>query len=143
MSDLLIVAVPIASDLGRLALAVRHEVFVLEQNVPEALEQDAHDATSVHVVAIADGDVVGTLRMQKLPEYTKFGRVAVRRERRGQGIAKAMMLQSMQLARAGGETRFALTAQIDKVGLYEKLSFVAYGDEIEISGIRHRTMKTY
>ena len=143
MYDPLIVAVPIASDLGRLALAVRHDVFVVEQKVPEALERDAHDATSVHVVAIVDGDVVGTLRLQKLPEHSKFGRVAVRRERRGQGIAKAMMVFAMALARASGETRFALTAQLDKVGLYERLGFSAYGDEIEISGIRHRTMKTY
>lgn len=139
----LIVAVPVASDLGRLALALRHEVFVLEQNVAEAIERDAHDATAVHVVAIAEGDVVGTLRLQKLPEHSKFGRVAVRRERRGQGIARAMMLHALHLARGAGETRFALTAQLDKVGLYEKLGFVAYGDEIEISGIRHRTMKTY
>lgn len=40
---------------------VRKEVFVGEQNVPEELEYDAHDATAVHVLAVtADGVALGT-----------------------------------------------------------------------------------
>ncbi|NED26879.1 GNAT family N-acetyltransferase, partial [Streptomyces anulatus] len=43
---------------------VRKEVFVGEQNVPEELEYDAHDATAVHVLAVtADGAALGTGRL--------------------------------------------------------------------------------
>lgn len=143
MSDLLILPVPIASDLGALAYAVRREVFIVEQNVPETLERDAYDATALHLVAVDGGDVVGTLRVVFMPEHAKFGRVAVLRKARGKGIAKAMMTTAMELARKRGETRFYLTAQTDKIGLYEKLGFIAYGDEFEEAGIPHRAMKTY
>jgi predicted GNAT family N-acyltransferase len=50
---------------------------------------------------------------------------------------------AMDLARARGETRFYLTAQIDKLALYEKLGFVAYGDQFQDGGMPHLAMKTY
>ncbi|MGM0356276.1 GNAT family N-acetyltransferase, partial [Streptomyces sp. ECR3] len=45
--------------------AVRKEVFVLEQGVPEDIEYDAHDAGAVHVLALRreDGLPLGTGRL--------------------------------------------------------------------------------
>ena len=143
MSDLTILPVSIASDLGALALEVRRKVFMVEQNVPEALEQDGYDVEATHLVAIQGGDVVGTLRIVFLPEHAKFGRVAVLREARGKGIAAQMMLAGIQIARSRGETRLYLTAQADKTSLYEKFGFVAYGEEFEDAGMPHKPMKTY
>jgi predicted GNAT family N-acyltransferase len=54
-----------------------------------------------------------------------------------------MMQHAMELARARGETRFYLTAQIDKLALYEKLGFVAFGDQFQDGGMPHLAMKTY
>ena len=143
MTDPLILPVPISSDLGALAYEVRRQVFIIEQHVPETLERDAYDAAAIHVIAIDEGNVVGTLRIVFLPEHAKFGRVAVLRQARGKGIATAMMRAAMRIARERGETRLYLTAQTDKIGLYEKLGFVAYGDEFEEGGMPHRAMKTY
>lgn len=39
--------------------------------------------------------------------------------------------------------RFFLTAQADKTTLYEKLGFVAYGDEFQEAGMPRRAMRTY
>jgi predicted GNAT family N-acyltransferase len=139
----LILAVPLASDLGALGLELRREVFIVEQNVPEDVERDAYDATATHVVALLDGNVVGVLRILFLPEHVKIGRVAVARSARGKGIAMRLMNFAMALARARGETRFYLTAQIDKLALYEKLGFVAFGEEFEDGGMPHLAMKTY
>src|SRR5262249_7174682 len=100
MSDLTILPVPIASDLGAIALEVRRTVFIVEQNVPETVERDAYDADAVHLVAIDGGDVVGTLRIVFLPEHAKFGRVGVLRRARGKGIATRMMQAAMEIARA-------------------------------------------
>lgn len=143
MSDPLILTVPIFSDLGNLALALRRAVFVGEQHVPPEEEFDAYDLTCTHVVAVLDGSVVGALRIIFLPEHAKFGRVVVAPNARGKGIATTMMHFAMAFARARSETRFYLTAQTDKVALYEKLGFVAYGDEFQDGGMPHLAMKTY
>jgi predicted GNAT family N-acyltransferase len=143
MPDLTILSVPIASDLGAIALEIRRIVFIVEQNVPETVERDDYDAEATHLVAIDGGDVVGTLRIVFLPEHAKFGRVGVLGKARGKGIASRMMVAAMEIARARGETRFYLTSQVDKLALYEKLGFVAFGDEFEEGGLPHRAMKTY
>ena len=142
-TDATLLTVPFESDLGRLALALRFEVFVDEQKVPEEIERDAFDATATHVVALVDGDVVGTLRVVFLPEHAKIGRVAVRAGFRGRGIARDMMVFAMELARARGESRFYLTSQSDKVGFYERLGFTAFGAEFDDGGLPHLAMKTY
>lgn len=136
-------AVPLSSLLGTAALALRHAVFVLEQNVPEELERDEYDATAVHIVAVGAGDVVGVLRIVDLGEHAKIGRVAVRHDWRGRGVARAMMVDAMDRMRARGQSRFYLSAQVDALGLYEKLGFVAFGERFMEAGIEHLAMKTY
>jgi predicted GNAT family N-acyltransferase len=143
MSFPLILDVPISSDLGRLAFALRYDVFVDEQRVPVSIERDAYDETATHIVAVLEGDVVGVLRVVFLPEHAKFGRVAVARQTRGKGIASAMMRFAMDLAVNRGEKRFYLTSQTDKLPLYEKLGFVAFGEEFTEGGMPHRSMRTY
>ncbi len=143
MSDLLILTVPLFSDLGNLGLGLRRSVFVDEQHVPAEEEFDSYDLTATHVVALRDGNVVGCLRIVFLGEHAKFGRVVVAASARGHGIASKLMRFAMDLARTRGETRFYLTAQSDKLALYEKLGFIAFGDEFQDGGMPHFAMKTY
>ena len=143
MTDLTILIVPPFSTLCNAAFALRREVFVWEQKVPEEIENDEYDLTATHFVAVLEGEVVGTLRMIAQPEHHKIGRVAVRQAFRGRGVAKAMMLAAMSQARAAGGDRFFLTAQTDKLGLYEKLGFVAFGEEFQDGGMPHLAMRTY
>ncbi|SEQ11764.1 Predicted N-acyltransferase, GNAT family [Devosia sp. YR412] len=135
--------VPTFSTLCNAAFALRREVFVWEQKVPEEEENDADDLTATHFVAVAQGEVVGTLRLIDKPEHGKIGRVAVRASFRGHGIAKTMILAAMEHARTKGQDRFYLTAQSDKLGMYEKLGFAAFGPEFEDGGMPHRAMRTY
>lgn len=138
-----ILVVPPFSTLCNAAFALRREVFVWEQKVPEEEEHDADDMTATHFVAIAEGEVVGTLRLIDKPEHVKIGRVAVRQSFRGHGIAKQMMAAAMDHARAQGRDRFYLTAQSDKLGMYEKLGFAAFGPEFQDGGMPHRAMRSY
>ena len=138
-----ILQVPPFSTLCNAAFALRREVFVREQKVPEAEEHDADDFTATHFVAIADGEVVGTLRLIFKPEHVKIGRVAVRQAFRGQGIARQMIGMAMDHARAQGRDRFYLTAQADKLAMYEKLGFAAFGSEFIDGGMPHRAMRSY
>ena len=138
-----VLIVPPFSTLCNAAFALRREVFVWEQGVPEAEENDADDLTATHFVAVAEGEVVGTLRLIDKAEHIKIGRVAVRASFRGHGIAKKMILDAMDHAKANGRDRFYLTAQTDKLGMYEKLGFVAFGPEFQDGGMPHRAMRSY
>ncbi|UJW87227.1 GNAT family N-acetyltransferase [Devosia sp. SL43] len=138
-----ILIVPPFSTLCNAAFALRREVFVWEQKVPEEEENDADDLTATHFVAIVAGEVVGTLRLIDKPEHIKIGRVAVRFSFRGQGIAKQLILVAMDHARMAGRDRFYLTAQSDKLAFYERLGFAAFGPEFQDGGMPHRAMRTY
>jgi predicted GNAT family N-acyltransferase len=144
MHDITVLTVPVFSTLANAAFGLRREVFVIEQQIPEAEEFDADDLAATHVVAIAAGNVVGTLRIIWTAEHVKLGRVVVAQLWRGQGISTTLLRHAMDLARAKGETRFYLTAQHDKLGVYEKLGFAAFGEPFDDgSGILHLKMKTY
>lgn len=143
MSDIVILPVPVFSTLSNAAFALRKEVFVWEQKVPEEEELDSYDLTATHYVAVAEGDVVATLRLITQPEHMKIGRVAVHQAWRGRGVARKLIEKAMADARAKGQERFYLTAQSDKLGLYEKLGFVAFGPEFMDGGMPHRAMRDY
>lgn len=138
-----ILVVPPFSTLCNAAFALRREVFVWEQHVPEAEEHDADDLTATHFVAVLEGEVVGTLRLIDYPEHVKIGRVAVRLAYRGRGIAQAMIAAAMDHVRAQGRDRFYLTAQSDKLGFYQRLGFAAFGPEFQDGGMPHRAMRSY
>ena len=109
MSDIVILPVPVFSTLCNAAFALRREVFVWEQNVPEEEEHDQYDLTAIHFVAIADGEVVATLRLIEMDEHCKIGRVATRLHYRGRGIGKKLIAAAMDHARARG--RIASTSR--------------------------------
>lgn len=144
MHDITLLTVPVFSTLCNAAFALRREVFVIEQQIPEAEEFDADDLAATHLVAIAAGNVVGTLRIIWTDEHVKLGRVVVAQLWRGQGISTRLLRHAMDLAQGKGESRFYLTAQHDKLAVYEKLGFVAFGEPFDDgSGILHLKMKTY
>jgi predicted GNAT family N-acyltransferase len=141
--DVVVVVAPVFSPLANLAFALRREVFIDEQQVQDD-EFDADDLTATHLVALAEGAVVGTLRIILEEQHTRIGRVAVRRSWRGHGIGSRLMARALELARERGESRFWLSAQADKADFYQRFGFVPYGEpEDDGSGILHLRMKTY
>ena len=143
MSQLTILAVPVFSPLCNLAFALRREVFIDEQQVQDD-EFDPHDLTATHFVGIADGAVVGTLRLISTPEHIKIGRVAIAKSARGHGYGRQLMQHAMAAASAAGQSRFALSAQHDKAGFYETLGFHPVSAPADDgSGIPHVEMRTY
>ncbi|ALV36254.1 GNAT family N-acetyltransferase [Streptomyces sp. CdTB01] len=132
--------------------AVRKEVFVGEQGVPEDIEYDAYDAVAVHVLAVReDGFTLGTGRLlhgeaaaDKVGgdlSVGSLGRLAVAREARGLGIGVALVRAIEDAARARGLTAVDLHAQTHALGFYERLGYEAYGPEYLEAGIAHRAMR--
>jgi predicted GNAT family N-acyltransferase len=126
------------------ALALRRDVFVDEQGVPEELEIDEHDEAALHLVAF-DGDrLVGVCRLVMGTPPTpraKFGRLVVARDARGAGIGSALLGEAERRAHALGAQRMVLTAQTAAVGLYERAGYTARGDVFLDAGIEHVTME--
>ncbi|MFI0513332.1 putative GNAT family N-acyltransferase [Streptomyces canus] len=132
--------------------AVRKEVFVGEQGVPEDIEYDVYDAVAVHVLAVReDGLPLGTGRLLSGEAAAgktggdasvgSLGRLAVTREARGLGVGAALVRAVEQAARARGLTAVDLHAQTHALGFYERLGYVAYGPEFPDAGMPHRAMR--
>ncbi|MEU4261102.1 GNAT family N-acetyltransferase [Streptomyces argenteolus] len=139
------------SDLAA-CFQVRKDVFVGEQQVPEEIEYDAHDARAVHVLAVAaDGTALGTGRLlhgaaaagRTGGDLTvgSLGRLAVTREARGLGVGAALVRAIEEEARALGLAGVDLHAQTHALGFYERLGYVAYGPEFPDAGMPHQAMR--
>jgi predicted GNAT family N-acyltransferase len=123
------------------ALALRYEVFCREQGVPERDERDGRDGEGVHLVAIADGALVGTCRLVMAGEIAQFSRLAVARPARRRGIATALLKAADREARAAGARRMVLHAQTYARPLYERAGYRPCGPEFVEAGIRHVAME--
>ncbi|MFG3125510.1 GNAT family N-acetyltransferase [Streptomyces sp. NPDC048208] len=132
--------------------AVRKDVFVGEQGVPQDIEYDAYDASAVHVLAVdEDGVPLGTGRLlhgEAAAARTggdasvgSLGRLAVTRRARGLGVGAALVRAIEDAARGLGLTAVDLHAQTRALGFYERLGYTAYGPEFQDAGIAHRAMR--
>ncbi len=121
------------------ALAVRREVFVVEQSVPVEIEQDELDATAIHVVAGCSGETVGTARLTR-DEEARIGRVAVLPPWRRQGIAGMMLAALEAEARKLGAAEVSLHSQSYIQSLYDKLGYRVTGPPFVEAGIDHVPM---
>jgi predicted GNAT family N-acyltransferase len=119
--------------------AIRFEVFVTEQHVPEELEWDGRDEQCVHVLARTQaGQAVGTARL--LPD-AHIGRMAVLAQWRGHGVGGLLLGELLKAALARGHTHVELSAQTHAIGFYQRFGFAVVSDEYSDAGIPHRTMR--
>ncbi|WP_022916945.1 GNAT family N-acetyltransferase [Ruania albidiflava] len=125
--------------------ALRFEVFVAEQDVPLAEELDERDHLpgAVHLLAVADGQDLGTARLLvEEPGTVHVTRVAVRASSRGQGIGRALMVEAERIALAehatSGQVQVELSAQESALGFYTALGYQIGTERYLDAGIWHR-----
>ena len=119
------------------ASRIRTEVFVKEQAVPPELEMDAHDALSLHALALQDGKAVATGRL--LPDG-HIGRMAVLKDWRGRGIGGALLQRLIEAARRRGDAEIVLAAQTRVLPFYRAHGFMERGATYIEAGIEHQDM---
>jgi predicted GNAT family N-acyltransferase len=122
------------------AWAIRRLVFIEEQHVPEEIEIDDDDADALHALALEGNVPVGCGRMVAHDDYVKIGRMAVLRERRGEGIGRRILVFLMERAKQRGFRRAVLHAQLTAEGFYLKNGYIPEGEVFEEAGIVHRRM---
>lgn len=122
--------------------ALRHEVFVVGQGVPEQVERDALDATADHAVALEGDVVVGTGRLVARPDRTAaIGRMAVAERARSQGVGAAVLALLERRAVERGLSSVELHAQVPARRFYERAGYRAVGEVYLEAGLEHVTMR--
>ncbi len=124
-------------------LELRHEVFCSEQGVPEREELDGRDDESLHLVAVAGGEVLATCRLLFVGNTVQFSRLAVAAGARRHGIASALLDLADHEARLAGARRLVLHAQTYARALYEAAGYVPRGRVFMEAGIEHIAMEKY
>ncbi len=120
------------------AYHIRREVFILGQNVDEAIEMDQYDTESQHILAEIDGQPVGTARWRTTREGVKLERFAVlssfRRFHVGTELVKFALKEN------SGQKNIYLYAQEEVISFYEKFGFLTEGDRFYEANIPHKKM---
>jgi len=117
--------------------AIRYEVFVGEQNVPEELEIDGFDGEAKHALAYVDDLPIGTGRILN---DGHIGRVAVLKKHRGLGIGKLIMKELIKFAQDMNLEKVWLSSQWHAHSFYVDLGFVCVGEIYKEAGIDHIKM---
>lgn len=131
------------SDEQEQAYAIRHEVFVVEQQVPASEEIDEHEPIAEHYLALADGKAIGTARWRITEKGVKLERFAVLKEWRKSGAGRALlrkMLEDIHATPSLEKVLCYLHAQVAASGFYAKEGFTAKGKPFDECGIQHYYM---
>lgn len=121
-------------------LKLRAEVFVVEQDCVYN-DLDDKDQMAMHLFLKDGGEIIAVSRI--LPENVAFedmaiGRVIVKKEYRGHGIAKKIMQKAIDyIIKDLKKDKIRLSGQAYLVRFYEGLGFVKVSDVYLEDGIDH------
>jgi ElaA protein len=123
-------------------LKLRTDVFLVEQKVDEE-ELDNRDQEAEHFFIADDAGTAAYLRVlydatpEHLDAHRVVGRVVVRADRRGEGLAQKLLTRVLSLY---GDQAMLLHAQEYVAPLYAKAGFEAFGAPYDEAGIAHISM---
>ena len=121
--------------------AIREEVFIREQGVPEHLEWDGLDQSSQHVLALSvSGDAIGCGRIT--PDG-KIGRIAVLPGWRGKRVGSAILESLLDYAHSQDYQLVELSAQMQALPLYRRYDFSEVGEVFMDANIPHIKMQLH
>lgn len=127
--------------------ALRYQVFVLGQAVPEEMERDELDAAADHAVAWDGAVLLGTGRLLSPDQLGRadgvggVGRMAVAEAARGRRVGAALLRRLEERARERGFAGLELHAQEHARGFYERAGYRPVGEPYEEAGIPHISME--
>jgi predicted GNAT family N-acyltransferase len=105
------------------AAVIRGAVFLGEQNCPYDEEFDGNDFTATHLVGYVGDEPAGCLRIRYFADFAKLERLVVRKEFRGRGLARALVMSAVEFCRTKGYTRICCYAQKRLTTLWNRFGF--------------------
>jgi len=124
-------------------LKLRQEIFIIEQACLYP-DLDGKDEGAWHLTAFEGDSLLACLRILEAGVSFKepsIGRVAVSRDHRGRGIAKAMMQEALAfIKREWKETHVRISAQSYTIPFYAGVGFQVVGEAYLEDGIWHVEM---
>ncbi len=106
-----------------------------------AAHRDGRDDEATHIVAVSGGQVVGTCRLLFRGSVARLGRLAVEPERRGAGIAAAILREADLVALQHEAESISLHAQTYALKLYLDAGYEERGPAFTEEGIEHVAME--
>lgn len=124
--------------------AVRHAVFVDEQQIHCEPDRDGLDPRCLHVLASCDGVVAGTCRLLPIQRegarWIKVGRLAVLASARGRGLGQALIRRCNRYLDEH-DVPGVMHAQAYLEGWYASLGWQRVGEGFVEAGIDHVEMR--
>jgi len=125
---------------------IRREVFGAELGFPKNINFDEIDEIAIHAVVYKDINrtiPVATGRLYKTGEGQdyKIGRIAVKKEERGQGFGDFIVRMLVDKGLMMGADRVIVGAQPHAIKFYEKIGFKRTGECYKEADIEHTVME--
>lgn len=124
--------------------AIREQVYIIEQSVPEELEWDGLDEDCLHLLAThPQHGAIATARLHydNNTGHGHIGRMSVLKDWRQQGIGRSMLDMLIEHADMQQISQLELNAQTHAIDFYLKAGFTVYGEEFQDAGIPHYSMR--
>jgi len=135
---------------GRKAcMAIRWEVFIVEQGYAPQIEDDPEDKDCAHFLLTLDGLPAGTARVVRAgPKKGKLGRLAIAKPFRGRGLSQPLCNAVHDYVRRLGGTKVWCNSQagdpaddgVDATGLHRRMGYVPVGERYIKEGTVHQDM---
>ena len=104
-------------------------------------DEELNEANDFHIVALANGKLIGCLILTPLNKTTvKMRQVAVKTEARRQGIGAGLVKFSETFAKQNGFTQIIAHSRLVAVDFYKRLNYTCEGSEFTEVGIPHIKM---
>lgn len=133
------VFIPGSEDISE-PLEVRHEVFVTEQGWSEDDEGDGCDEGALHLIVYEDEAPAAAGRIWHDGKSFRIGRLAVKKQYRGQGLGDlALRLLIYKATNSGAESLIA-HVQPHAAVLFKKFGFKETGESLNEAGRPHIVM---
>lgn len=125
-----------SSQIFKDALAMRKQIFVQEQQIPDVLDQDGRDERSLHLVIYDEqGETAATGRLSFEKDGTGcLSRIAVAPSRRGQQLGKKVIVTLEAKAREHGLNYLYLVPHEHLERFYQSLGYKKIPDKHEVVG---------
>lgn len=119
--------------------ALREQIFIIEQSVPEYIEWDEYDESAIHLLALnSQQQAIGCARI--LLARGRVGRMGVLKAWRGQGVGHALLMEAIAICKAHGLKQLQLSSQTHAIKFYQKAGFVVTSDAYIDANIWHVNM---